>query len=249
MNTSIGKNKTLEGKKVKVIVLGGSSGLGLATAQAAAASGAHVVIVSSNQDRINQALSQLPGKQEGYAIDLSKEENIRRFFEQTGPFDHLVYTAGESLHVNDIAQTEIDKAREFFNLRYWGAFAAVKYAAPHINAGGSISLTSGLAGTRPWKGWSIVSSVCSAMEGLTRALAVELAPIRVNCVVSGLVRTNLWNNLTETDREAMYSNVGHSLPVGRAGEADDLARTFLYLMEQPFSTGQCLIVDGGGVLV
>jgi len=247
MNTSIGKNKNLEGKKV--IVLGGSSGLGFATAQAAATSGAHVVIVSSNRDRINQALSQLPGEHEGHTIDLRKEEDIRRFFEQTGSFDHLVYTAGESLHVNDIAQTEIDKAREFFNVRYWGAFAAVKYSAPHINAGGSICLTSGLAGTRPWKGWSVVSSVCSAMEGLTRALAVELAPVRVNCVVSGLVKTNLWNDLPETDRAAMYDNVGRSLPVGRVGEADDLARAFLYLMEQSFSTGGCLVVDGGGVLV
>lgn len=246
MNTSIGKNKTLEGKKV--IVLGGSSGLGLATAQAAATAGAHVIIVSGNRDRISQALSQLPGQAEGHAIDLGKEENIRHFFGQTGPFDHLVYTAGENIHLDILSETDLSQARNFFNLRYWSALASVKYGAPQINPGGSIGLTSGIASIRPGRSWSIASSICGAMEGFTRAMAVELAPIRVNCVMPGVVKTNLWNSLPEAGREQLFDS-GKTLPVGRVGEAEDIARTFLYFMQQTFGTGQCLVIDGGAILV
>ena len=238
---------TLSGKKV--VLLGGSSGLGLATAKAAAAEGAKVIIVSGNQQRIEQALKELPKGSEGYAVDLSKEDNIKIFFGKTGSFDHLVYTAGENLSLSGISETEIDKARAFFTLRYWGAFAAVKYGAPHINPGGSINLTSGIASTRPGKGWALASSICGAMEGLVRAMAVELAPIRVNSVVPGVVKTNLWNSMTEADRENLYKTVGDSLLVGRVGEAEDIAQAFLYLMKQQFGTGQNMVIDGGAVLV
>jgi NAD(P)-dependent dehydrogenase (short-subunit alcohol dehydrogenase family) len=238
---------TLEDKKV--ILLGASSGLGLATAKAAAAAGAHVLIVSGNPDRIGQAVKELPKGSEGVAVDLSKEENIKEFFGKTGRFDHLVYTAGENISLGNIAETEIEKARQFFTLRFWGAFAAVKYAAPHINKGGSINLTSGIASTRPGKGWSVASSICGAMEGFVRAMAVELAPIRVNSVVPGVVKTNLWNSMPAADRDAFYQQVGNSLPVQRVGEGEDIARAFLYLMQQPFATGQNMIIDGGAVLV
>lgn len=240
-------NSILSGKKV--IVLGGSSGLGLATARAAAAEGAKVVIVSGNRQRIDEALKELPAGSEGHAVDLSKEDNIRTFFEKTGSFDHLVYTAAENISLNNIGETEIDKARDFLTLRFWGAFAAVKYGAPHINRGGSINLTGGIAGMRPGRGWALASSICGAMEGFVRAAAVELAPIRVNSVVPGVIKTNLWNSMTEAARENLYKTVGDSLLVRRVGEAEDIALAFLYLMKQQFGTGQNIVIDGGAVLV
>ena len=125
---------------------------------------------------------------------------------------------------------------------------AAKYGSPHIASGGSITLSSGVAGLRPRKGWTVAASICGAVEALTRALAVELAPIRVNAVCPGLVRTDLWIDMTEPDRERMYRDAGQRLPVSRVGEADDLAQTYLYLMREGFSTGQVVVVDGGGVL-
>ncbi|MFC5411800.1 SDR family oxidoreductase [Larkinella bovis] len=233
----------------KVVILGGSSGIGLATAQAAAAEGAQVILVSKNPARIDAALRELPAGNTGLAVDLTDEAATRALFSQLGSFDHLVYTAGESLQLNRIAETVVDDARAFFNLRYWGAFTTVKYAAPHLNPGGSIVLTGGIASPRPGVGWSLGASICAAMEGFTRAMAVELAPIRVNLVAPGVVRTNLWSNLAETEREALYAQVGNNLLVKRVGEADDLAQTYVYLMRQSFGTGQVLVVDGGAVLV
>ena len=241
-------NKTaLTGKRV--IVLGGSSGLGLATAIAAAAEGAKVVIVSGNRQRINEALTRLPAGSEGHTADLSDERNIRSFFEGAGNFDHLVYTAGENLVLNKISDISLEEAHSFFNLRYWGALAAVKYGAPHINKGGSINLTGGIASPRPNAGWGMAASICGAMEGFTRAMAVELAPIRVNQVSPGVIRTNLWNSMSAEDRENLYTSVGDALLVKRVGEADDIAQTFLYMMKQQFATGQVLTVDGGAVLI
>jgi NAD(P)-dependent dehydrogenase (short-subunit alcohol dehydrogenase family) len=126
---------------------------------------------------------------------------------------------------------------------------AAKYGCSHIRAGGSIVLTSGLAGERPRAGWSLAASVCSAMEGLTRALAVELAPIRVNIVSPGMVKSPLWANMPESDREALYRQTGDRLPVGHVGDVYEIAQAYLYLMQQTYGTGQVIGVDGGGALV
>lgn len=230
------------------MILGGSSGIGLAIAQSAAREGAAVVIVSSQQAKVDAALSQVPGAQ-GHAVDTSDAAAVQTLFSRIGAFDHLAYTAGEALALGNLADTNPAAAQRFFKVRYWGAFFAAKYGAPGIRPGGSIVFTSGTAGRRPRSGWALGASICMAMEGLTRALAVELAPIRVNLVVPGLVKTPLWAALAEADREAMLQSAANSLPVGRVGEPHEIAEAYLYFMRQNYSTGQSVVVDGGGVLV
>jgi NAD(P)-dependent dehydrogenase (short-subunit alcohol dehydrogenase family) len=180
----------------RIVILGGSSGIGLATAQAAAREGAAVVIASSRKSRVEEALVGLPAGAEGHALDLTDERAVKAFFAELGPFDHLAFTAGETLQLGPLAEIDIVAARDFFALRYWGAFMAAKYGNGHIRPGGSIVFTSGLAGLRPHAGWSLSASICAAMEGLTRALAVELAPTRVNIVSPGVVKSPLWGNMT-----------------------------------------------------
>ena len=237
----------LSGKRI--VVLGGSSGIGLAVAQQAATQGATAIIASSNADRVKQAVATLGAKAEGHAFDLSNENDIKNFFQKVGDFDHLVFTAGDTLQLNELVETDLTKARRAFELRYWAVLAAVKHASKYIRKGGSISLTTGVAGERPHKGWTLAASVCGAIVSLTRALAVELAPIRVNAVSPGVVRTNLWQNLSERERDDMYESVGNSLLVGRVGEAWEIARAYLFLMQEGYSTGQTVVVDGGAVLV
>lgn len=237
----------LSGKHL--IVLGGTAGLGLATAQAAAQAGALVTVVSSRPERVGQALAQLPATARGRSADLSDEAQIQALFAEIGPFDYLVFTAGDALQLGAVAATELAQVRRAFELRYFGALAAVKHAAPHLAPGGAIVLTSGIVSRRPGPGWAVGASICGAVEALTRALAVELAPIRVNAVVPGVVRTDLWGNLPEAERAALYEQTGARLPVGRVGEPADIAQTYLYLLRQEFGTGQTIVVDGGAVLV
>ena len=240
-------NSRLQGKRI--LLLGGTSGFGKATALAAANEGAEVIVVSSRQQRVDEALADLPAGSKGYTADLTDERQIEGLFKEVGQFDHLVFTAGETLQLSELTSLNMDDARQFFNLRYWGALMAAKYGSSFIRKGGSITLTNGTIGLRPWKGWVVAASITCAIEGLMRALAVELAPIRVNAVCSGMARTELWSNIPETDREAMFSDQGSKLLTGHIGEAADIAEAFLYLMKGNFTTGQMLVVDGGGVLV
>jgi NAD(P)-dependent dehydrogenase (short-subunit alcohol dehydrogenase family) len=233
----------------RVVILGGSSGIGLAVAEQAASQGAKLVIASSNAERVQKAVEKLEGNAQGHTLDLTDESAVENFFAKLGAFDHLVFTAGDGLRLHDLAATDLQQARRAFELRYWAALAAVKYGSKSIRKGGSIVLTTGVAGQRPHKGWVVAASVCGTIEALTRALALELAPIRVNAVSPGVVRTNLWQNMTAAERERLYESVGSSLPVGRVGEAHDIAQAYLFLLQEEFSTGQTLVVDGGTVLV
>jgi Enoyl-(Acyl carrier protein) reductase len=149
--------------------------------------------------------------------------------------------------LHELADTDLKQARRAFELRYWSALATVKYGSPQIRKGGSIVLTTGVAGRRPRSGWVIAASVCGTIEALTRALAIELAPIRVNAVSPGVVRTNLWQNMSSSEREQLFESLGKRLPVGRVGEAHDIAQAYLFLMQEGFSTGQTVVVDGGTV--
>ena len=233
----------------RVVIVGGSSGIGLAVAEEAAAQGAKVVIVSSNAARVQEAINSIGEEAQGEAVDVSDEKALQSFFTNLGAFDHLVFTAGDSLQLHELADTDLKQARSAFELRFWSALAAVKYGSPKIRKGGSIVLTTGVAGRRPHSGWVIAASVCGTIEALTRALAVELAPIRVNAVSPGVVRTNLWQNMSTSEREQLFESVGNRLPVGRVGEAHDIAQAHVFLMKEEFATGQTVVVDGGTVLV
>jgi NAD(P)-dependent dehydrogenase (short-subunit alcohol dehydrogenase family) len=233
----------------RVVIVGGSSGIGLAVAEKVALQGAEVVIVSSNAERVQEAIKSIGGEARGRAVDVSDEKAVESFFTNIGAFDHLVFTAGDSLQLHELADTDLKQARRAFELRYWSALATVKYGSPQIRNGGSIVLTTGVAGRRPHSGWVIAASVCGTIEALTRALAIELAPIRVNAVSPGVVRTNLWQNMSSSEREQLYESVSKRLPVGRVGEAHDIAQAFLFLMQEGFGTGQTVVVDGGTVLV
>ena len=233
----------------QIIVLGGTSGIGLAVAQAAAAEGAHVMIASSSDARVSEALATMPSGAEGRTVDLTDAAAVEAFFAALRVFDHLIYTAGESLQLEPIAKSDVARARRFFELRYWGAFTAAKWAHSCIRPGGSIVFTSGVAGARPGPGWSVAASICSAMEGLTRALALELAPVRVNIVSPGVVKTPLWREMTDEARTSLFGTEARRLPVGHVAEPQEIAAGYLYLMSQTFVTGQVLTIDGGGLLV
>ncbi len=237
-------SQKLQGKKV--VILGGTSGFGLATAKAAAVEGAEVIVVSRSQTNVDKALAELPKGTVGATLDVTDETAVKKFFDATEGLDHLVYCAGDALPA---AVVTTEEARKFFEVRFWGMYTAARAASPYIRKGGSITLTNGILALRPWKGWSAVSAVAGAVESLTRGFALDMAPIRVNTVCAGMIKTALWDGMSEADREAMYYEQAKKLPAGRVGEVEDVAETFLYLMKSEFTTGQIVVIDGGAVIV
>jgi len=246
-SSDIHPHHNFEGQRI--VIIGGTSGLGFATARVASAQGASVIVASSKKENVDRALAELPGRAEGHVLDISQEAVVADFFAGVGEFDHLAVTAGESLDLGEFTASDLQRARRFFEIRFWGAIAAAKHAAKRIKRTGSIVLTNGIVGLRPQKGWVIAAGIAGAVEGVTRALAVELAPVRVNLVCAGIVKTELWLSLSETERNTLFESAGRSLPVGRIGEPEDIAEAYLYFMRERFSTGAMIVVDGGGVLV
>ena len=237
-------------KDKRVAVLGGTSGIGLAIAEGVAAAGGTPVVVSKRAESVQAALARLPAGAEGHATDLTQESAIAALFEKVGPIDHLTYTAADKLMTVPLVDADLSAARDYLNARFWGPVTVAKYAAPRIRPGGSIVFTSGIAGARPpGSGWALGAAMCSAMEGLTRALAIELAPTRVNLVSPGFVDTPIWNDIPEADRKALFKTVGDKLPVGHVAQPEEVAAAYLYLLQASFTTGQTLVTDGGGVIV
>lgn len=236
-------------KDKRIIILGGTSGIGFGVASAAAAEGARVVIASSRPENVSKALAGLPEGSQGSVVDLTNEEAVERFFREVGAFDHLVYTAGDWALYGDYATLSLADAKRSFDVRYWGCLAAIKYALPQIRHDGSIVLTSGTSARRPYRGWAIPASILGGMEALGRALALELGPIRVNVVCPGMTKTEMWDELPTENRESMYREMAAKLPIGRVADPLEVAETYLYLMRQTYSTGQVIVVDGGSVFV
>jgi NAD(P)-dependent dehydrogenase (short-subunit alcohol dehydrogenase family) len=232
----------------RVVIIGGSSGMGLATARAAAAAGAVVTIASSNKGRLDAALAGLPGTCDAVVVDTRDEASVADLFDRIGSLDHLVYTAGDAFTPRPLADLSLSEARQGFEVRLWGEITAVKYAAPRIRPGGSVSLTTGTVSARPAPGAALAAAGAAAGEGLTRGLAVELAPIRVNAVRAGAFRTPLWDRLPEQQREAVLTSLAGRTLTKTVGDPGQIAAAHLYLMENDYVTGTVLTVDGGLLL-
>jgi NAD(P)-dependent dehydrogenase (short-subunit alcohol dehydrogenase family) len=235
-------------KNARVLVIGGTSGIGLGVASAATERGAIPIVVSRHQSSVDRALSQLSEHARGTTVDLTNPDSLYRLAANVGDIEHLVFTAGDSLALVSLTDLTPEIVNRYYQTRLVGALSAVRVFGPRITAGGSITLTSGTAADQPGFG-AMPVSICGAMNALTKALAVELAPIRVNAVAPGVVRTPLWDSFSEADRQAMYEQAAQRLPLGRIGEVADTARAYLYCMEQAWGTGIVLTVDGGTVLV
>jgi NAD(P)-dependent dehydrogenase (short-subunit alcohol dehydrogenase family) len=238
---------SLSGKRV--VILGGTSGIGLATAIGGAAAGADVVVVSRRDSSVQAALAELPASAAGQAFDLTDHTALAAFFANLGRFDHLIFTAGENLAFSALADYDADLARQLFELRFFTAIQAAHLAVPLLNEGGSITFTSGSAALRPVANWALGAATMSAVIAAAQALAIELAPIRVNTVVPGMVRTPLWASMPNDEQESLYASVAASLPAKRVAEAADVAKAYLSILDNDYLTGTTSVVDGGGLLV
>ncbi len=230
----------LENKRV--VVIGGSSGIGFAVAEAAKAAGARVVVASSTPAKVDAALARLGTGAEGATVDTGDEASVERFFANTGPFDHLVYTAGD-WEGRPADQWDLEASQWIFRIRFWGALRAIKHARSTIAAHGSITLTDGAAGRKPRRGGAITAAGAMAIEHLVRGLAVDLAPVRVNCVCPGIILTEA----VRIPEEQLQRMLGRQ-PLPRGGAPAEVAEAYLYLMRGSYTTGDVLVVDGGYTL-
>lgn len=222
----------------KVLILGGSSGIGLALAQAIKAQGGEPVVVGRNQAKLEATGFR------SLVADITKEADVARIFAE--PVDHVVVTA-VTVGYGPIATMDEATMRAVIDGKLMAALFVAKHAK--INPGGSITFTSGINKDRPIRGSSVTTAVNGALGAFAKAMALELAPTRVNCVSPGWVETPVWDALMGEKKTTAWADTAKKLPVGRIGQPADLAQAFMFLMENEFTTGTTLHVDGGHALV
>ena len=234
----------------KLAIIGGSSGIGLALAQAAVDAGAEVIIGSSSQDKLEGALAGFSERVEGRLIDVTNEESVREFFAKVGEVDHVAVTVGTAYEPALVVDSDLSESQKPFLFKYWGQFLVAKHAGPRLTIGGSITLTSGILSQSPAKKLAAQASVNAAIEALGRTLAVELAPRRANVVSPGFIDTGkLLADVPPPQRAVQLLQLkGSDLPVQRVGQPKDAAAAYIFGMENPYVTGQVLFVDGGSLL-
>lgn len=234
-------------REQKIVIIGGSSGIGLETARQAIALGAEVVIASRSEQKLRQALAQLGPNATAYPLDIADEGQVQAFFDRVGRFDHLVVTAAETSG-GPFLRTDTAQARQLFENKFWGQYYAAKHGAPNLAADGSITLFSGVVAYKTTVGSSALGAVNAAVSNLGESLALELAPIRVNVVSPGIIDTPARGKMSEDARSQFYAAIAGKLPVKRVGTADDVAQSVLYLIRNGFVTGTVLHVEGGHIL-
>lgn len=231
----------------KVVIIGGSSGIGLESAKQVIAQGAEVIIASRSEEKLRYAKEQLGENATTFTLDTTQEQQVWSFFEKVGQFNHLVVTAAETSG-GLFLQTDTSQARQLFENKFWGQYYAAKYGAPKILPNGSITLFSGVVAYKSMVGSSMLGAVNAAVSNLGQTLALELAPTRVNIVSPGIIDTPSRSEMPEETRNHFYATVGNKLPVKRIGKAEDVAQSVLYLLQNSFVTGTVLHVEGGHIL-
>jgi NAD(P)-dependent dehydrogenase (short-subunit alcohol dehydrogenase family) len=233
-----------------VIVIGGSSGMGLATAALAASEGARVTVCARDEAKLARAAGAIGAAVAVRPLDVTDEAGVQRFFLASEPIDHLVMTAHASSVVTgaiaSLSAMALDAARAFMETKFWGMVRVAKYAPAKLTERGSMTFVSGAAGARKLlPNHTAIGATNGAIEAFARQLAREIAPKRVNVVAPGLVRTPAYDAVPEAAREAMYTGYAKNALVGRVGEPEDVAHTVLYLITNTYVTGAILEVDGG----
>jgi len=227
----------------KVVVVGGSSGIGLATAELAKAQGAEVIIASRNADKVKAAAAKVGAT--GVVADVTNDESVVNLFKTCGPVDHVVVSAAQ-LKSGPFKTVSMEDVRSTMEGKFWGAWRVARSA--EIRPGGSLTLVSGYLSNRPRPNSAIVGAANGAIESLARSLALELAPVRVNAVSPGIIDTPIRAAMPEAARRDMLAKTAASLPVGRVGAGEDIARQILAFMTIGFATGSIVYIDGGALI-
>ena len=231
----------LKGKKV--VVVGGSSGIGLATAELAKGEGADVIIASRNVERLDAAANRLNAV--AIPADVTSDESVTELFRRCGAADHVVVTAAQ-LRTGPFRTVAMEDVRATMEAKFWGAWRVAR--AAEFRPGGSLTLVSGYLSVRPRPNSAIIGAANGALESLARSLALELAPVRVNAVSPGIIDTPIRAAMPEEARRDMLAKTAAALPVGRVGLGEDIARQILAFMTIGFATGSIVYLDGGALV-
>ncbi|MEV0462140.1 SDR family oxidoreductase [Nocardia tengchongensis] len=229
----------------RVVIMGGSSGIGEATAAVFAAAGAEVVITGRRTDKLDAAVARIGGDTTGYAVDATDQAAVDAFFAQVGTIDHLVISVSGSAGSGPFAELDLEQLAAGFDGKFWPQVRILKAALPHLDSRGSVTLVTAGSSRSAFPGTAGLAAINGALDAMVPPLAVELAPLRINAVSPGVVDTPWWDRVPEAQRTALFDGLVATTPVGRVGRPEDIARAIHMLATNGFITGVVLDANGG----
>jgi len=227
-----------------ILIVGGSSGMGLATARMSVALGATVVLASHDEKKLNDSVNSLGPSASAVLVDVTKEESIKALVKKIQAIDHLFITAGPGGR-SGFLENPIDDARDYLNGKFWSAYALTREIIRKIRKDGSVTYISGGLSLRPEKGSTAATVAQHAVEGLAKALAVELSPLRFNVIRPGMIDTDLWDFVEEKERNEMFDEAISKTPSKRVGKGEDIAKAAIHFMVNTFANALVMDIDGG----
>jgi NAD(P)-dependent dehydrogenase (short-subunit alcohol dehydrogenase family) len=230
------------------LVVGGTSGIGLATARQLRALGADVHVAGRSKERLDDVAASDPDLH-GHQADGGNAVEIGALAEAIGPIDWLVVTLSGGEGFGPIADLDLGTLRRAFDAKFWGHVTTVQAVLPRLTPGGSITLVSAITARAAVPGTAGIAAINAAVEALVKPLAAELAPIRVNGVSPGFVDTPWWSAMPEEARQAYFAQAAQVLPVRRIATAADIAEAVVLAATNPNLTGTIIEADGGARLV
>lgn len=231
-----------------VVVVGGSSGMGLAAAQLFVQSGARITIAGRSKAKLTHAAHSIEGDVSIGEVDATSDNSVEAFFESTGQIDHLVVTVASGVPMGAFRETGVAGLEQTLTYKLMAQARLVHAAIPHLSQDSSITFVSGIAGRRPIPGMSSAAVANHGIEALATVLAKELAPIRVNVIAPGLVDTPAYDGMPPEIKEAMMHDTAAALPVGRVGTSEDIGAAIVSVATNGFVTGTTFEIDGGAHL-
>jgi len=230
-----------------VVVIGGSAGIGLETARRARAEGAKLILAARNPEPLEQASREL-GTLSTAAFDATNFDQLKKFFDELPtPIDHVLVT-GPGPYYSPLAELEIEKARQDVDAHLFLPMQVARYTAKKIRPGGTLLFMGGTGGRRPAAS-VLIAALTAAMPALTKALALEIAPVRVNLIAAGFVDTPLSASLLGDQLDARREQLRATLPIRRVVGPADIATLAVHLMTNTALTGGTYDIDGGQQLV
>jgi NAD(P)-dependent dehydrogenase (short-subunit alcohol dehydrogenase family) len=250
-------------KEARVLIIGGTSGLGFGAAQALLEQNiSQLILSSSSTTRIEAAIAKLhslyPSTSaaiSGYACNLADESNlpanVENLFSQIGTLDHIIFTAGDAPLLTPFLETPFDTIKAAGMVRFFAPLLIAQHAQKHLTPGpaSSITLTSGVSGEKPIPGWTVTSSYLAGLQGMMRGLALDLKPTRVNLVSPGGVDTEMWDVLDGEARQGVVAELARQTTTGRVGRVKDIAEAYLYCLRDWNLSGSVISSNGGRLLV
>lgn len=231
-----------------VVIVGGSSGIGLAAARELLDRGLAVTIAGRDQGRLDAAHRSLEGRAKAFPLDAANREEVKSAFQRIGAFDHLVLAFGSRRGAGPFASLSGEEVRLGFEEKVFPHIACAQAALPHLRSGGSITFVSAVSGQAAMPGTAGIGAANAAVAAVVPILARELSPMRVNGVSPGVVDTPWWDFLSAEQRAAAFGGFAAQTPVGRVGRPEDVADAIAFLVGNTFMTGHLLICDGGARL-